>query len=321
MLIRLIAMLNRRRRLWIILFVGLALLLTVLATGWNVVLVRDYYQMVALARSLHGNDSFSFAPWPFLILGTLGFIAALSIIIVFFVKILREMKLNQAQAEFLASVSHELKTPIASMELSSSLLRAGGLSAEETARLWLSHQAELKRLREEVLTILEAARWQAGPPKAQLEPVNLEEWLQRSVDRWKNLLGSKGQLTRDGDRLPERAMTELRSLNLITDNLLDNARKFADGAPQVRIHTRIEGGRWTIEFKDHGLGFEPQDSKKIFDRFYRSQHRASYAIPGNGLGLHLANSASRALGLSLKGSSEGRGHGAVFTLSGKLGKS
>jgi signal transduction histidine kinase len=315
-------MLNRRRRLWIILFVGLALLLTVLATGWNVVLVRDYYKMVELARSLH-DDSHPFAAWPSLVigaLGTLGFVAALSIIIVFFVKILREMKLNQAQAEFLASVTHELKTPIASMELSSSLLRSGGLSEEETTRLWASHQAELKRLREEVLTILEAARWQAGPPKVRLEQVNLEEWLQRSLERWKKLLGASAKLKREGDPLPTCALTELKSLNLITDNLLDNARKFADGIPEVLICTHVDGQRWTIEFKDSGLGFEPGDSKKIFDRFYRSQHQAPYSIPGTGLGLHLANSASRALGLSLKGFSSGRGHGSVFILSGKQPK-
>jgi signal transduction histidine kinase len=315
-------MLNRRRRLWIILFVGVVLLLTVLATGWNVVLVRDYFKMLELARSLHELSSAAGAspvPWTPLILGTLGFVAALGILVVFFIKILREMKLNQAQAEFLASVSHELKTPIASIELSASLLRAGGLSPEETERLWSSHHAALKRLREEVLAILEAARWQAGPPKVRLEPANLEEWLRQSIARWKTLLGPSASITREGDPLPEQVLTEIKSINLIADNLLDNARKFSKTRTAVVIRTRVEGARWSIEFHDDGLGFEPGDAKKIFERFYRSSHQAPYAIPGTGLGLHLAYSASRALGLSLKGFSRGLGHGAVFTLSGKQG--
>lgn len=313
-------MLNQRRRLWIILFVLSAILITVLATGWNVVLVRDYFKMVELAQSLSSHeDKHSLAPWPSLILGTLGFIAALSIVIVFFVKILREMKLNQAQAEFLASVSHELKTPIASMELSSSLLRAGGLSQEETERLWASHQAELKRLREEVLTILESARWQAGAPQVRLESLNLEEWVEHSMEYWKNLLGPTSEIVREGDALPPRTLIDRRGLKLITDNLIDNARKFSQGSPRVRIKTHFNGSRWSIDFCDQGLGFDPNDSKKIFERFYRAQHQAPYSIPGTGLGLHLASSASRVLGLTLKGHSEGKGHGAIFTLSGKQG--
>src|SRR5205085_12355532 len=70
-----------------------------------------------------------------------------------FRSLLNEMRLNHLQAEFLAAVSHELKTPLASLELASSLLRAGNIEAAEAERLWDSHAAELKRLKEEVETL------------------------------------------------------------------------------------------------------------------------------------------------------------------------
>jgi signal transduction histidine kinase len=317
-------MLRRKRRwLWVLLFFLMALLLISLATGWNVVLIRDYHQMLILARQASGEVRTG-APWMGLVLGTLGFGALLATLILFFVKILREMRLNQIQSEFLETVSHELKTPIASIKLSASLLRAGGLAPDEEERLWQSHQAELKRLSEDVETLLEAARIQSKPIRLKQSPIRLEEWVTSSLERWQRILGPGARLTREGEALDGRASLDIKALNLITDNLLDNARKFAKGSPEVIVATRrlpaagLWGKpRWLIEFRDTGWGFDPADSRRIFGRFFRARTPAPHAIPGSGLGLHLADSASRALGIRLRGESKGRGQGARFVLEGK----
>jgi signal transduction histidine kinase len=320
-------MMRKRRWLWIVLFIFGAALWTILATGWNVVIVRDYHRMLELAKSSISkpSDDTSMGPWPIVIFGWLGFVAALGTLILFFVKTLREMKLNQLQAEFLATVSHELKTPIASIELSSSLLRTGEMTAEETDRLWNSHQQELKRLRSEVEAILEAARWQAEPMRAKPEPTDLETWLIFSMPRWQSILGKDAKLVREGAPLPRHTKMDLRNLNLIMDNLIDNARKFSRGAPSVIIRTSSipERGffgkpRWQLEVLDQGWGFDPQESRKLFRRFFRAQHDAPYSIPGTGLGLYLASSASRSLGIQISAHSQGLGQGAVFTLTGPL---
>lgn len=319
---------TRRRRLWVFLFIWVASLLVILATGWNVVLVRDYFQMLEIARSLRISESkepIALAPWTILVLGSLGFAAAIGTIVLFFIKLLREMRLNQLQAEFLATVTHELKTPIASIELSSSLLRSGGLPPGEVERLWGSHQQELKRLREEVETILEAARWQqANASRVSVQRLDLEEWLSQSMLRWRTLLGEHATLAREGAPLPREIKTNLRSLNLITDNLLDNARKFARGAPRVTIRTeRVPPQRfwehpsWKIEIRDEGWGFSQTQSSQLFQRFFRARHEAPYSIPGTGLGLYIAQSACRALRLTLRARSEGKGKGAVFVLQGR----
>lgn len=313
-------MTSKRRWLWVLLFIWLAALLATLATGWNWVLVRDYREILELARSVAGPSALQErqAPWLTLILGTLGFVAALGTMVLFFVKLLKEMKLNQQQSEFLAAVTHELKTPIAALELSSTLLREGGVSEADRERLWQSHSEELQRLRGDVEALLEAARWQARAARIETRPLDFEPWVARSMDRWKRILGPDAELVRGGAPLPDRALLDEASLNLICDNLIDNARKFARGAPRVRVETRREGRRWLIEFRDDGWGFDPSFSKKIFHRFFRARHDAPYSIPGTGLGLFLANSASRAMGVSLSGMSEGRGRGACFTLSGRI---
>ncbi len=315
---------KRRKRLWIFLFIWVATLLVILATGWNVVLVHNYHQMLHLARAFNLKEPRDLAPWPIVIFGSLGYAAVIATLILFFVKVLREMRLNQLQGEFLATVTHELKTPIAAIELASSLLKSGDLPPEETARLWESHQNELRRLRDDVETILEAARWQqADASKLGLQAIDMEDWLNQSMPRWRTILGQQARLVREGDELPRLVRINLRSLNLIADNLFDNARKFARGTPEVVIRTgRVppekpwKNPSWRIEFKDQGWGFNPAQSRKLFNRFFRGQHEAPYSIPGTGLGLYIAGTACRALGLSLKGSSAGKGHGALFTLQG-----
>lgn len=318
-------MTRKRRWLWIVLFIFAVTILGTLATGFNVVLVRDYHRMLEMARDISPpSTQAKHSPWPVMVLVSLGFIAAIATWVLFFVKVLREMKLNQLQAEFLATVSHELKTPIASIELSSSLLRAGGLSPEESQQLWDAHKIELKRLRTEVETILEAARWAGNHNRILKAEADLEAWLSDSLARWKSNLNNPGQLQREGEKLPSSVKIDLKRLNLIADNLIDNAKKFSkEGTPDLLIRTsRIPSThgrkqpRWRIEFHDRGWGFDPNESKKIFKRFFRSHHDAPYSIPGTGLGLYLANSASRAMGLKLKGESSGVGQGAVFTLEG-----
>jgi len=311
---------KRRRLLWVILFVWVAILLGIMATGWNVVLVQDYYKMLSLARG--SIPKVTHAPWIGIILGWLAYASVLGILVLFFWGILREIKLNQLQSEFLATVSHELKTPIAALELSSTLIQSGDLPIEELEKLWQTHRTELRRLREEVEALLEAARWQNKPQMKKRSWLNLESWITDSWGRWERILGPHAQLKREGEPLNCNAYLDLKTFNLITDNILDNARKFAKDRVEVTIKTKnlysrfFRKKRWQIRFEDHGFGFDPANARKLFLRFFRGPNSSDHAIPGTGLGLHLAKSATGALGLKLKAESEGPGKGATFILEG-----
>ncbi len=316
---------SKRKWIWIVLFVFVVVLLTLLATSWNVVIVRDYQRVAELARSFRLSGVEPPAPWINLVLGTLGFAITLGGLILFFVRLLQEMRLNQLQSEFLATVSHALKTPIATMELSASLIRPGDLPIEESEKLWTSFFSDLSRLKEEVNTLLEATRWQTTQVKLHRVPIRLEEWVQDSMSHWKTILGPEARLERSGTPLIYEVLLDPKILALIADNLLDNARKFSRATPQVVIETRsfeTEGfwkkRRWQIRVTDNGWGFDPNDAKRLFHRFFRARSEAPYAIPGTGLGLYLASSAGRALGLRLSAMSEGFGHGATFQIEGPV---
>ena len=307
---------KKRRWLWVLLFILGLTLLAALAAGWNLVLVYDHLSLVDLSERLQLPENSRGNPWLLVTLGSLGFLTAIVGLIIFFVKILREMRLNQAQSEFLATVTHELKTPIATIELCSSLLRLEP-SKDEADKLWDSFEHDLKRLKEQVETLLEAARWQADERRIERRRIQLEEWIEAAFKRWSTILGPDASLERSGDRLEATAWIDPKALDLITDNLVDNARKFAKGPARVRVITKLAKKKWAICFEDHGWGFHPNESEKIFKRFARGQPVAPHSVPGTGLGLFLASTASKALRLRLSGSSAGLGKGAQFTLEGK----
>ncbi|MBC7387195.1 MAG: HAMP domain-containing histidine kinase [Cryobacterium sp.] len=291
---------KQRGWFWLLFLILIIGLLAVLATRFNILLVVS-------------NRKALLEP----VLGTLGFIVILAGVIALFARLTQEMRLNQLQSEFLAAVTHELKTPIATLELSSSLLRLPETTEVEREQLWKSHETELHRLRNEVEALLEAARWDAKAVRSKRTEVNLDDWIQSKWEDWRRNLGAGATLSRRGDALPIAVKVDPKMLEMICNNLIENSKKFARAKPKVTVETERLGNRWKIHFRDDGHGFEPNESKKIFRRFYRAKHSAPYSIAGTGLGLYLAKSACRRMKISISAGSAGPEHGAVFTLSGK----
>lgn len=296
--------------LWITLVVLLSTLLVILATTFNFAVFQ--IPEVTFPSRLFG-----------IVMGTIGFVIVLSFTIVILVRLLREMKLNQLQNEFLARVTHELKSPIATIELMSDLIKESNLqptTIEEQHRLWDIHDVELKRLKTEVEVLLEATRWEHKPFPPNLTVFNLESWLTKSIEHWKNFF--PGVVDRKGVPLNFNVYLDSKLFDLISNNLVNNAKKFAKADGRLTIQTEFDNdtdgvtGRWRIHFIDNGYGFEPKDCKRIFKRFYRAKHSAPYAIAGTGLGLYLVKSACKALKIRVSASSPGPDHGAVFTLEG-----
>src|SRR5690606_14873286 len=102
-----------------------------------------------------------------------------------------------------------------------------------------------------------AARWQSNAVAIKRRPIDLEAWLKASYPRWLNILGPGARLERGGDPLPLRIQADPRMLALITDNLMDNARKFSKETPEVQVTSKLvparrswQKPRWEIRIRN-----------------------------------------------------------------------
>ena len=301
--------------LWVFIFILGLVVAGVMAASYNVEIIHD----------VDWEDT----PWGKIIAGSLGFIGIMGALILFFARLLREMRISQIQADFLDRISHELRTPLATLTLVSDLLKhpEHERSSDEIERLWSSHAIELERLRTDVELLLQAARLRESRLKVNLEKLDVNQWLQDHWQGFQDLLGPEAQIRMTGDPIRRTVTVDPVLFELIFRNLFDNARKFALGFPKVEIilktiHSKFffRKSRWQISVIDQGLGFAPEQEQALFKRFSRLEGEKSslktHSIPGTGLGLYLSASASKAMGLTLTGKSLGEGRGAQFVLEG-----
>ncbi len=308
-----------RKGLWIAIFFICLAIVGVMATSYNVEIVNNLG-----ARQFEVET-----PWSKIVLGSLGFFVILTALVMFFMRLLREMKVSQIQADFLDRISHELRTPLSTITLVSELLRDSTTSQKEVDQLWNSHDTELSRLKRDVELLLQAGHMRDSKIRTNPEAIQLDSWLESKLPEFRSLLGKNAVFSKTGSLGKGIVQLDSSLFELILRNLLDNARKFSIHHPVVEIKCHVlkaqrwfGGQRWRIDILDQGLGFEPDEEDFLFKRFSRipdRQHSLKQKkIPGTGLGLYLSATASRAMGITLEGKSLGTGKGAQFTLEGKF---
>jgi len=226
----------------------------------------------------------------------------------------RLKKLELVRRDFVANVSHELKTPLTSIKAAVETLKggAGPEDAERFVDMILRHADRLNAIMEDLLAL---SRIEQGEEKGEiaLEPGRVAEVLaaagaalERSA-REKNIrveINCAPELSaRINPALLEQAVT----------NLLDNAIKYSDAGTKVRVRAGIEAGRVAIAVEDEGPGIPAEHLGRIFERFYRVDKARSRKLGGTGLGLSIARHIAGAHGGEIRVASE-VGKGSVFTI-------
>ena len=196
-------------------------------------------------------------------------------------------KLENVRREFVANVSHELKTPLTSIKGYAETLLEGAIDDPKHNRAFLQiiqqHANDLGRLIDDVLDLstIEAQR-----VIYRFEPVAVKEVVERIVMALDPMAkGKKVTITTDlPDSLP-KVRADREKLAQIVMNLVDNAIKFNKAGGQVRISAEPYEKTLRLQFKDTGRGIPAEDLPRIFERFYRGNKDRSHEIPGTGLGL------------------------------------
>lgn len=202
----------------------------------------------------------------------------------------RETQTAEIRSHFVASVSHELKTPLTSIRAHAETLllgRAG--SAETTADYLRTIVSESERLTRLVDSVLEFSRIEQGRKTYQLQTTRLHDVVSSAVKAMEYPLSQLGfslTVSDDGSDTTVRADPEALTQALL--NLLGNAMKYSGEARQIDVRIGTRDGQAYVDVVDHGIGIARDEQSRIFERFHRVQSVQTVGIAGTGLGLPLA---------------------------------
>jgi len=290
--------------------VTLGVVLTVialaLAVGWQILVFSDARRV---ARELAPVD------WLLFVLGVVFFALIIGGLLWLLFWLVREMRLNQRQNAFLDAVTHEMKTPLASLRLYLDTLARHDPDEAKRREFLGRMYGDLRRLDETVDQVLTAARAEDSLRRGKSEPVAVRSLLETCIGE----LLERHDLPRSAVRLDadsgETIFGNLGELRVVFRNLLENAVKYSDDPVEVLVQVRAAGGdRVVVDISDQGIGIPRVELRKIFQRFYRVGRDVQRTASGLGLGLFIVRNLVRRQGGRVVARSEGSGQGSRFVV-------
>ncbi len=205
--------------------------------------------------------------------------------------------LERVRRDFVANISHELRTPIAVIRASAETLRGGALDDPPAALDFLGQiERHSERMGNIVEGLLELARLEAGQQSLGKEPVNVRASAQRAVDLASHRIAARGlHVTLEVDEGLE-ALADTKGLDQVLSNLVENAAKYAAEGGVVRVRGAGGADGVTVRVEDDGPGIPAEHRARIFERFYRIDKGRSRDTGGTGLGLAIVKHLVLAMG-------------------------
>lgn len=209
----------------------------------------------------------------------------------------KERRANELKSEFIANVSHELKTPLSLIRMFAELVAMGKTRGEDATREYAEIiTRESDRLARLIDNVLDFARIERGKAAYEFAPGDLAEVIERGLDLYRHRLDREkvrldAQLRHD---LPQVRMDE-NALTLALLNLLENAVKYGGGS-DITVRVEASADRVDLVVSDRGPGVPPEEQQRIWERFYRGKAHRTRPIRGSGIGLALVRHIAEAHG-------------------------
>ncbi len=255
----------------------------------------------------------------FLVLGVLFFTLIITGVVLNTVFLVREVRRNEQQDRFINAVTHELKTPVASMRLYLETLRTRHIDDEKRNEFYDVMLADNQRLLRTIDQVLHAGRLGAAHQHKSRVPVDLREMVQECLAAARShhhlpaeSLDYKESL--ESGVLPS-VLGDLEQLKTAVSNLIDNAVKYSGSQVNVLVELAVTDARYVaIRVRDQGVGIPRSELKRIFRRFYRIPGTVARRVNGTGLGLFIVRSIAKSHGGNVFAESAGTGQGSTITL-------
>ncbi|ANH38275.1 Signal-transduction histidine kinase senX3 [Nocardioides dokdonensis FR1436] len=225
----------------------------------------------------------------------------------------RERRVEEVRRDFVANVSHELKTPVGAIRLLSEAMLEAADDPEAVKRFAHRMGTESDRLSKLVQQIIELSRLQADDPLDAAVPVHLDDAIRSAVDASVIDAGAKRIAVTVGGQDDLQVFGNEKQVTAAVANLVSNAVSYSDPGSTVLVSTRVVDTSVEISVVDQGIGIPAGELDRIFERFYRVDPARHRSTGGTGLGLSIVKHVAATHGGEVRVWSE-PGHGSTFTL-------
>lgn len=250
--------------------------------------------------------------WVILLEGCFLMIVILAGVYLIFVFWNKQARLNRMQSNFVSSVSHELKSPLASIQLYLETMKYHDVSREEARDFVETMLTDTERLSSLIDNILEAGSTEPKSMQLQFQPVEMKSFLSELMEGYQRQFEEKEFDARLEIKDAPTLSLDKRAIRMVFNNLIGNALRYSSNGAPFTIRMRSQGKYCEIEFADSGIGLGQKDLKKIFRKFYRVQNRETQNIEGAGLGLFISREILKNHKGKIQVFSEGKGKGSTF---------
>jgi len=230
--------------------------------------------------------------------------------------IIRQKKLSEMKTDFINNMTHEFKTPVATIMIASEALKDPEVVEDKNriSRLAGIIYDENVRLGNHIERVLSIARLEKKEIKLEYNPVNVNDLITAVVDSMGLQLQKKNaRITLNLNATAEVIMGDELHLSNVIYNLVDNANKYSLEKPEIEISTKSNNKYFCIEINDHGIGMTKEQTKRIFDQFYRVPTGNLHDVKGFGLGLNYVQDIIHQMNGSIKVHSE-KDRGTTFEI-------
>jgi two-component system phosphate regulon sensor histidine kinase PhoR len=216
--------------------------------------------------------------------------------------ILRQKRISDFQKDFINNMTHEFKTPISTIKISTDvLLNKNGHEDPERLLKYLSIiQGENERLHQQVDKVLKMADVEEETNKLNLEAFNAHDIIFEIAQQMEMNLNEKGSISYQFEANKVLIQADKLHFKNVISNLLDNAIKYSPKEIKININTKNENKHFILEISDKGIGIAPDQQKKIFQKFYRVQKGNVHNVKGFGLGLNYVSNVIKHHGWKIK---------------------
>jgi two-component system sensor histidine kinase SenX3 len=250
-----------------------------------------------------------------LVLGIMLLALIISGVVINTVFLVREIRRNEQHDAFINAVTHELKTPVASIRLYLETLQKRPVEEAKRNEFYRVMLEDNDRLLATIEQILRTGRMGAGSRKLNLSMVDISDVVGECVARARTLHSLSPESLQYHPVPPQTIRADLDEVRAAVSNLIDNAVKYSGSEVRVGVEIAQADGKYVlVRVKDEGVGIPRSELKQVFKRFYRVPGTLASRVKGTGLGLYIVRSVAKRHGGRAWAESDGLGHGSTFVL-------